>query len=61
MAFEFEPTSLKRGEGLIDGWLGVVEGEIGGKGEGGGGGMGGERTKLNRDGVDLQLKLRSPT
>jgi len=42
VAFEFEPTSLKRGEGLIDGRLGVVEGEIGGKGEGGGGGMGGE-------------------
>ena len=24
-AFEFEPTSLKRGEGLISRWLGVVE------------------------------------
>jgi len=61
VAFEFKPTSLKRGEGLIDGWLSVVEGEVGGKGEGGGGGMGGGRMKLNRDGVDLRLKLRSPT
>ena len=41
MVFEFEPTSLKRGEGLVDRWLGVVEGEMGGKGEGGGEGMGG--------------------
>ena len=61
MAFEFEPTSLKRWEGLVDGQLGVVEGEIGGESEGGGRGMGGGRTKLNRDGVDLRLKLRSPT
>ena len=58
MAFEFEPTSLKRGEGLVDGWLDVVKGKIGGEGEGGGGGIGGGRTKLNRDGVDLGLKLR---
>jgi hypothetical protein len=28
VAFEFEPTSLKRGEGLIVMWLGVVEGEM---------------------------------
>jgi len=41
VVFEFEPTSLKRREGLIDGWLGVVEGEMGGEGEGGGEGMGG--------------------
>jgi len=53
VAFEFEPTSLKRGEGLVDGRLGVVEGEMGGEGEGGGGGIGGGQTKLNRDGVDL--------
>jgi len=58
---EFEPTSLKSGEGLVDVRLGVVEGEIGGEGEGCGGGMGGGRMKLNRDGVDLQLKLHSPT
>ena len=57
---EFEPTSLKRGEGLVDGRLGAIEGETGGEGESGGG-MGGGRTKLNRDGVDLRLKLRSPT
>jgi len=61
VAFEFEPTSLKRGEGLVDERLGVVEGEIGGEGEGGGGGMGGGQTKLNRDGIDLRLKLCSPT
>jgi len=58
VAIEFEPTSLKRGEGLVDRRLGVVEGEMD---EGGGGGMGRGRTKLNRDGVDLRLKLRSPT
>jgi hypothetical protein len=29
-------------------------------GGGGGGGMSGERTNINRDGVDVQLKLRSP-
>jgi len=57
VVIEFEPTSLKVGEGLVDGWLGVVEGEIS---EGGGGGCGGQ-TKLNCDGVDLRLKLRSPT
>ena len=61
MVFEFEPTSLKRGEGLVDGRLGVVEGEMGGEGEGGGEGMGGGRTKLNRDGVDVRFKLRSPS
>ena len=61
MAFDFEPTSLKRGEGLVDGQLDVVEGEMGGEGEGGGGGMGGGQTKLSHDGVDLRLKLRSPT
>ena len=43
MALEFEPTSLKKGEGLIDRRLGVVEGEIGSEGEVGGGGMGGGR------------------
>jgi len=32
-----------RGEGLVDGRLGVVEGEIGSEGEVGGGGMGGGR------------------
>ena len=35
MAIEFEPTSLKRGEGLVDGRLGVVEGEMGECGGGG--------------------------
>jgi hypothetical protein len=38
--FEVEPTSLKRGEGLISGLQGVVEGEMGDEGEGGGSGMG---------------------
>jgi len=38
VAIEFEPTSLKGGEGLVDRRLGVVEGEIS---EGGGGGCGG--------------------
>ena len=40
-AFELEPTSLKRGEGLISGLGVVVDDEIGGEGEGGGSGMGG--------------------
>ena len=61
MAFEFEPTSLKRGEGLVSGLSCVFEGKMGGKGEGGGSGMGGGRAKLNRDGVDVSFKLRSPS
>jgi hypothetical protein len=40
-ALELEPTSLKRGEGLISRLEVVVEGRIGGGGEGGGSGMGG--------------------
>jgi hypothetical protein len=32
------PTSLNRGEGLVAGFLSVVENEWGGEGEGGGGG-----------------------
>ena len=40
-ALELEPTSLKRGEGLISGLDVVVEGEIGGRGKGGGNGMSG--------------------
>jgi hypothetical protein len=52
---EIGPTSLKRGEGLRAGLLCVVEGE------GGGSGMSGERAKLNRDGVDVSFKLRSPS
>ena len=37
VGFEFDPTSLKRGEGLFDKWLWVIESEMG---ECGGGGMG---------------------
>jgi hypothetical protein len=59
-ALEIRPTSLKRGEGPLSGSLCVVEREKGGEGEGGGSGMGGGRTKLNRDGVDGQLKLCFP-
>jgi hypothetical protein len=33
----------------------------GGEGEGSGGRMGGRRTNLNRDGVDLSFKLRFPS
>jgi len=40
-AFQLEPTSLKRGEGLISRLEVVVDGEIGGGGEGGGNGIGG--------------------
>ena len=60
-ALEFEPTSLKRGEGLISGLDVVVEGEIGGGGKGGGNGMSGGWTNLNSDGVDLSFKLHSPS
>ena len=38
---ELEPTSIKRGEGLISRLEVVVEGRISGRGEGGGSGMGG--------------------
>ena len=48
-----EPTSLKRGEGLTDGLYRAAEGEIGGKGKGGGSGMCGGQAKLNCDGVDV--------
>ena len=61
MALEFEPTSLKRGEGLVSGLLHVFEGKMGGKGEAGGSGMGGEQVKLNRDSIDVSFKLRSPS
>ena len=56
-----EPTSLKRGEGLVSGLSRVFQGEMGGEGEGGGSGMGGGGAKLNRDGVDVRFKLRSPS
>jgi len=59
--FELEPTSLKRGEGLISMLQRMLEGKIGGEGEGGGSGMGGGCTNLNSDGVDLSFKLRSPS
>jgi hypothetical protein len=39
--FEFGPTSLKRGEEPVARLLRVVENEMGGEGECGGGGMGG--------------------
>ena len=48
-----EPTSLKRGEGLVSRLSHVFQGEMGGEGEGGGSGMGGGGAKLNRDGVDV--------
>jgi len=60
-AVEVEPTSLNRGEGLVGDLTCVVE-------EGEGEGEGGverwwrrrERTKINRDAVDVRFKLRSP-
>ena len=58
LAFVFGPTSLNRGEGPLSG---LVEAEMGGKGEDGGSGMTGGRTKLNRDGVDGRFKLRLPS
>ena len=39
----------------------VVQSESRGEGESGGGEMGGGLTNINRDGVDVQLKLRSPS
>jgi hypothetical protein len=33
---------------------------MGGKGQGGGSGMGGEQAKLNRDGVDVSFKTPLP-
>ena len=57
--FVFGPTSLKRGEGPLSGLSRMVETEMGGKGKDGSSGMGAGRTKLNRDGVDGQFKLRS--
>jgi len=63
-----EPTSLNRGEGLMTGSPGDVGADEGTSGGGGGvegrwrrGGGGRRRVKLNRDGVDLELKLRLPS
>ena len=63
-----EPTSLNRGEGLVTGSPGDVGGDEDASGGGGGveerwrrGGGGRRRVKLNRDGVDVELKLRSPS
>jgi hypothetical protein len=58
---EIGPTSLKRGEGPLSGSSRVVESEWVVREGGGGGGMSGERTNINRDGVDVRLKLRLPT
>jgi len=55
------PTSLKRGEGPFVNSSCVVESEVGSEEEGGGGGMSGGWTNINRDGVDVPLKLRSPS
>jgi hypothetical protein len=62
-----EPTSLNRGEGLVTGFAGDVGGGEGASEGGGGveerwrsGGGGRRRVKFNRDGVDVELKLRSP-
>jgi len=54
-----EPTSLNRGEGLVAGLTGEVDGDGEGEGEGGGGGRR-EQPEINRDAVDVCLKLRSP-
>jgi hypothetical protein len=58
---EIEPTSLKRGEGPLSGSSSVVESKWVVREGGGGGGMSGEGTNINHDGVDVRLKLRSPT
>ena len=61
MALVGEPTSPNRGEGVAVGFLGVVAGDLW---------WGGprwwwkdkrERSKINCDGVDGELKLRSPS
>ena len=61
LRLEIWPTSLIGGEGLIAGLLHVAKSEIGGDGDGGGSGMGGGRMDVNRDGVDVRLKLHSPS
>jgi hypothetical protein len=55
--FEFEPTSLNRGEGLISELQHWFEGKMGGESDDGGSGMGEERMNLNRDGIDGVFKL----
>ena len=55
--FEFEPTSLNRGEGLISELQHWFEGEMGGESDDGGSGMGEEQTNLNCDGIDGMFKL----
>jgi len=55
-----EPTSLNRGEGLVTGSPGDVGGDEDASGGGGGVEERWRRVKLNRDGVDVELKLCSP-
>ena len=57
-----EPTSLNRGEGLVVGFLCVVEREGGVfRREDGGGGMREDEPNVNGDAVDVRFKLRSPS
>jgi hypothetical protein len=58
---KIRPTSLMRGEGPNSGSSRVVESKWVVREGGGVGGMSGERTNINRDGVDVRLKLRLPT
>jgi len=55
---EFEPTSLKGGEGLVSGWHVWLAANWGGEGEGNGSG---ERMKLNHDELMGDLKLWFPS
>jgi len=59
--FELEPTTLKRGEGLVSGCRVCLRAKWVARAKGGGSGMGGGQAKLNRDGVDVRFKLRLPS
>jgi hypothetical protein len=56
---DLSPHPSREGRGSLPRYRVWLWAKCGGLGEGGGSGMGGGRTKLNRDGVDLRLKLRS--
>ena len=55
------PHPSREGRGLFPSCSVWLRAKWVARGEGGGSGMGEGRTKLNRDGVDVRLKLRSPS
>jgi len=60
-AVGLSPHPSREGRGSLPDCRVCLRAKWGGEGEGGRSGMGGGRVKLNRDGVDVSFKLRSPS